>query len=371
MFGKALEIMLITALKNHIYQFGNKVRLQNKGGPIGLKLTGEIAECIMKQWDKKLIKELRKVNMEPIIDCRFKDDINLVAEAVEKGTKWLDGKLTIDETKRLEDKDKSDSKVTIEVIKEIANNVDPMIRLTSQTPCNFEGGMLPILDVKVKINKNEGNRLDFEFFEKPTKHPKVILMDSALSFSQKRTILTQECLRILRNTKIELGPEVQKKYLDKFMLKLKMSGYDQKFRMEILDSALKAFEKMKTDDEMGIKPMYRSRDWNFEERTRNKSMKKLGWWNSKHSKIKYTSVLFVTPTPGGILVKDLKQREEEINKNSDERVKIVEKGGMKIKDMLETKNPFKNKGSKCVQPTCPLCTSSQFVEGNPEDNQLP
>ena len=50
-------------------------------------------------------------------------------------------------TKKLEDKDKSDSKLTIEVIKEIANNVDPMIRLASETPCKLEGGMLPILDV--------------------------------------------------------------------------------------------------------------------------------------------------------------------------------------------------------------------------------
>ena len=81
---------------------------------------------------------------------------------------------------------------------------------------------------------------------------------------------------------------------------------------------------MKNDDAMGIKPMYRSRDWNLEERTKKKSMKKLGWWNSEHSKTKYTSVLFVTPNPGGTLVKDLKQRELEINKNSNERVKIVE-----------------------------------------------
>ena len=92
----------------------------------------------------------------------------------------------------------------------------------------------------IKVSRIE---LISNFVEKATKHPKVSLMNSALSFSQKRTILTQECLRILRNTKIELGPEVQKKYLDKFMLKLKISGYDQKFRMEILDSALKAFEK--------------------------------------------------------------------------------------------------------------------------------
>ena len=116
-----------------------------------------------------------------------------------------------------------------------------MIQFTVDTPCNYEDRKLPILDVKVNVNELENNRVDFEFYEKTTKNPKVILMDSALSFSQKRTILTQECLRRLRNTKKELGPEIQKKYLDIFMLKLKNSGYFQKFRTEILDSTLKAF----------------------------------------------------------------------------------------------------------------------------------
>ena len=40
LFGKALEILLVTALKNHVYQFGNEIRVQKRGGPIGLKLTG-------------------------------------------------------------------------------------------------------------------------------------------------------------------------------------------------------------------------------------------------------------------------------------------------------------------------------------------
>ena len=176
-------------------------------------------------------------------------------------------------------------------------------------------------------------------------------MDSALSFSQKRTILTQECLRRLRNTKIELGPEVQKKHINQFMLKLKMSNYREKFRKEVLDSALKAFEKMQEDDKNGIKPMYRSRDWNAEERKRHKNEKKLNWCNTKNSKIQYKSVLFVAPTPGGTLAKELRQREEELNKHSDERVKIVEKGGLKIKDILGTKNLFKN--SKCTHKKLP------------------
>jgi hypothetical protein len=52
MFGKALEMMLRLCMENHLYQFENKVRIQKKGGPIGLKLTGEIADCIMLDWDK-------------------------------------------------------------------------------------------------------------------------------------------------------------------------------------------------------------------------------------------------------------------------------------------------------------------------------
>lgn len=175
-------------------------------------------------------------------------------------------------------------------------------------------------------------------------------------------------MRRLRNTKIELGPEVQKKHLDKFMLKVKNSGYNTKFRTEILDSILKAFEKMVDDDLKNIKPLYRSKDWNAEERAILKSKKKLNWWNTDKSQTKYTSVLFVTPTPGGVLAKALQKREEELNKNNKERIKIVEKGGLKIKDILGSKNPFKK--SKCSQKTCPLCTKSEIVDINSEEVKI-
>ena len=166
------------------------------------------------------------------------------------------------------------------VIQQIANNINPMIKLTVETPCNFASGKMPVLDVEVNINQAEENRIDFEFFEKPTKNPKVILATSALSMSKKRTILTQEGLRRLRNTKIELGTEVQKKHLNKYMLKLKNSGYRKKFRTEVLDSIMKGFEKIKENDKMGIRPIYRSRDWNKEERQLSKFNKKCNWLNT-------------------------------------------------------------------------------------------
>ena len=86
------------------------------------------------------------------------------------------------------------------------------------------------------------------------------------------------------------------------------------------------------------------------------------WWNSEKSKIQYKSVLFVTPTPGAELAKEIQTRLAELNKNSLEQVKIVEKGGLKVKDILGTKNPFKS--SKCEQVTCPICSDSEYIQGN-------
>jgi hypothetical protein len=116
----------------------------------------------------------------------------------------MEDKIIVDDKKKEEDERTSDAKITMGVVQKIANTIDPMIQLTVETPCNFADGKMPVLDVTVNVNCMEQNRIDFEFFEKPTKNPRVILADSAMSFSQKRTILTQECLRRLRNTKIEL-----------------------------------------------------------------------------------------------------------------------------------------------------------------------
>jgi hypothetical protein len=369
LFGKALETMLVTCLNNHVYQFDNKMRVQDKGGPIGLKLTGEIFDCIMIDWDKKLLKELEKFKLNPEIYTRFKDDIEVAIEALDKGSQLSNGIIEIDDKKKEEDMDKTDTKVTMEVVQKIANSINPMIKLTVDTPCNYEDGKLPVLDVKVDVNVAEDNRVDFEFFEKPTKNPRVILASSALSRTQKRTILTQECLRRLRNTKVELGPQVQAKHLNHFMLKLKNSGYGQKFRKEILDSALQAFDKILEDDKNGTKPMYRSKTWNMEERQKAKLNKKRNWWNNEKSKTQYKSVLFVTPTPGGVLASELRKREADLNKFSEERIKIVEKGGLKIKDILSSRKTGKN--SKCSKETCPICTESKFVKVNPDKKQLP
>jgi hypothetical protein len=173
MFGKALEIMLITCMDNHVYQFDNKIRIQKQGSPIGLKLTGEIADCLMIDWDRKLLAKLKTFKMIPEVYTRFKDDIELVIESLEKGSSLVEGRIVVDKKKKLVDENRTDSKVTMDIIQQIANSIDPMIKLTVETPCNFIDGKLPVLDVKVNINDKEHNRIDFEFFENQPKIPEL------------------------------------------------------------------------------------------------------------------------------------------------------------------------------------------------------
>ena len=67
MLAKSAEIMIIASLESHVYKFGNELRRQTKGGPIGLALTGEIADCFMLRWDIKFLEKLKSLGIEPAI----------------------------------------------------------------------------------------------------------------------------------------------------------------------------------------------------------------------------------------------------------------------------------------------------------------
>ena len=103
------------------------------------------------------------------------------------------------------------------------------------------------------------------------------MAESAINAATKRTILTQECLRRIRNTKIELGTGVRNKHLSNFMIKMKNSGHKQNYRIQILKSSLNAFEKILEEDKNGTKPLFRDRNWNKEKRLQQKENKKNNW----------------------------------------------------------------------------------------------
>ena len=73
------------------------------------------------------------------------------------------------------------------------------------------------------------------------------------------------------------------------------------------------------------------------------------WCFESTAEIDYKTDLFVPVTKGGKLVKEMKQRELEINRFSTERIKIVEGGGVQMKNLMVKKNPFPS--TKCEEYT--------------------
>ena len=160
------------------------------------------------------------------------------------------------------------------IIKDIADSMDDMIKFEVDYPGNHKSGKIPILDIEASMNKEKDNKIEFEFYEKPTRNKFVILGDSAIPSKQKRTILTQECLRRLRNTQIDLGKDVQTKHLNNFMIKMKNSGHSEQYRKQILDSTVHAFEDMVKADQSGKRPLYRDKNWQKELRKDEKAPKR-------------------------------------------------------------------------------------------------
>ena len=106
-YKKYTFVLGIAGMTNHVYRFNNSIRIQVNGGPIGLSLTGQVADCFMVDWDKRYLRRLEKYNLKPVLYSRFKDDILMAIKRLENGSKLVDDKLTVDVLKKDEDEAKA------------------------------------------------------------------------------------------------------------------------------------------------------------------------------------------------------------------------------------------------------------------------
>ena len=245
-------------------------------------------------------------------------------------------------------------KSTMDIICSVANHIEPMIQFTYDIPMSYSDSKLPVLDIKVWLDSN-GEAM-YEFYEKDTKNDKVILASSAIPRCQKISILTAEAVRRLRNTSRKLGAQIQNKHLNDFTVKLKDSGYSVKDRKEIIVNARKIFQSQCERDKKGIKPLFRPREMILADRN-NKKGRKHSWWKVKD---KYNAVMFVPPTPGSVLLKMLKARTEKISADPDLKIRFIEQGSVKIKNLLVKANPFPT--ADCTDAICPICKKTSVSD---------
>ena len=101
----------------------------------------------------------------------------------------------------------------------------------------------------------------------------------------------------------------------------------------------------------------------LQEKRRKKEQKHEGE-QEKESRI--SSVLFVPFTPHGELARRLTEAEKEMEKQTGIRVKIVEKAGTKLIDMLHKADPWQ--GKDCGRELCLLCSTKMETEKGMEQD---
>ena len=333
MIGKAIEVGINTVMRNHVYKFAGEMRVQKQGGAIGLELTGEIAGVFMSWWDRKMRSVIEENGIKTVMYKRYVDDINLIVE-VKKDV------MEDDLWKR---------------IKEMGDSIHESIQLEADYPYRYPDQKVPILDIKVWVD-TEG-KVMHEYYSKPVSSKSVIDAKSAMPFKDRRTVLTQDLLRIILRCSPELPWKQTRQHIEEYVLRMQFSGYDETVRREVVRSAIVAHEKIKKKVARKERPLYRTKEWRQKERMKEKREKKTSWYRKKSRsrgndiKGEYKSVLFVQPTKGSVL----KHKYEEVIGKSKCSVRVIERAGRSVIQKIQRSYPFVKK--KCDYNDCFVCMS--------------
>ena len=354
--AECLGVLCKIIMSHHIYNFGGQTFLQREHGCIGDEAIGVIATIVMIWWSRQFRLKLNELQIKNPLTKIYVDDVNGVFGSICPGSEYKDGKLRYNEEKAKADESLSNDKVTMEIVKEVANSISSMIKMTVDFPSNHADLKVPMLDVKVWLNQKDENKIYYTFFEKPTKSPFVMSKSSAMPITKKIECLGQEVFRRLHNMKKELEEEEKTKVLNDFMIKLKISGYNEYDRLQILKSGINAYENLRSKEEDGKRPFFRSREYNATERKREKKDKKTNWFKKSKTNNQYSSVFFVPSTPGSTLLRMLKETEEKHKIGDSSRIKFVETSGRKYIDQLRVNDPFEEKCKP--EEKCMVCMTN-------------
>ena len=345
---EALRIVLLTLLRTHIYEFAGSLKLQKEGGPIGMEITGVVAQVFMVWWDRQLKQRLNQINLQVKMHQRYVDDTNIIAKQTPVGAGYDGEQMTINEATIAEDETIPPDKRTMRLIQTVASYIHPSIRLTIDYPTKHRNGKVPMLDVNMWImDVGDEKKVVYEHYEKPMTTKSVMHAKSAVSMQVKRTVLSQEVLRILLHCSRYVTWENVSTHINNFLKKMQYSGYNQNFRYNVVNSALNAMKIIREKEELGLRPINRPKGWKREEREKEKEEKKRKWYKNGG----FDSVIFVPSTPKSVLKQMYQQ---EISK-SGIRIKVVEKTGTTLKAELQTSNPFKPQ--RCGRELCFVCSS--------------
>ena len=146
------------------------------------------------------------------------------------------------------------------------------IQWEEAVPLNSPGGRLPILDLQCWHSDTSGkSKIFYTFYRKPLANQ---LFNSAMPEQMKRTTLSQEVIRILRNCYPDLPWEEKLVHLKALTERLRDSGYPERMRAQIVESGINRWNKIKETERNGERPVNRLLARSFDKWERRKQRMK-------------------------------------------------------------------------------------------------
>ena len=329
MIALAIKKGVQTVMKSHLYVSEGRVYRQSEGGPIGLQVTGAIARAFMLWWDQRLMQVMREATRGMRWRCymymRYVDDCNIVCTPFPRGSEEKDGKVIVHEEGNAEERSVCSDQRTAEIVQRLANRICEGIQVEVDYPSAHENLHMPILDLEVCVKDGV---VVYRHYRKKMTNPLVIHQRSAMPMRIKRVCLANEVIRIMRNTSKDAPEEVKKFFLSEFSQRLRMSGYSERFRKDIIRAGIRGYEKQVKRDEEGQCPLYRPKGYRMEERQEEKIVKRRSWYKP------FDSVIFCPPTPGGELAMRMRRVTQEVAERHDIKVRVVERAGVSLRSQL-------------------------------------
>ena len=407
-----LEISVRFFFANFVYTFGNLTFLQANGGPIGARLTMCIARLVMQDWWDKFSQILDDSKIAVLLKAIYVDDGRLIVEILKKGVIFNNttGKFMMspDPIDYIEGDIMDDVKRTEIEIGKAMNYINTDLRFTTETERDFEKGRLPTLSFET-WSTIEGIR--HSYFEKTMRSQILTQKFSSQSEQSKYSILVNELHRHLEvlDPKIENSEKVE--IIDHFIQQLYNSDYDLNQISDIVESSLKGFLR-KVERKKGNTSRYRKGEDTLVERERKKLLESTSWYRDKINDItdeavdrdklkmkcktgswrnfrkrnkwtkkeinlksnivgqpekqkeKYVSVIFAPHTEFSSLAKIWRTTLEAFEKVSNIKLKVVERIGNKLIDILHKSNAWQD--NYCNRLDCLICIST----GNDEKKGL-
>ena len=274
--------------------------------------------------------------------------------------------------------------VTMRNIKEMANSICEELKVTVDEEDNHEEKMIPMLDVQV-WRTNDKMRIKHMFYEKPIASQKVMGERTAIPMKNKITILGQEVYRRLRNTGRNVETKIRIQIVDKFVEKLRRSGYRERERGEIVKAGVRCYYRRLKSEKGGkkvnggrekrsvrkIKKIVNKNKWyskNEEKRTESEEERKRQRASNNKGReeeelkvertMKTETVIFIPYTPGSVLKREIQKWENKFCKTMKvDRVKFEEVGGRKVKQMVMRNNPWGD--IECGRKECVMCEKEE------------